>query len=394
MEDPKMRSMDTQCVHAGHHHDACGAVIPPIYQTSTFLFKNVDHGASLFAGEEKGYIYTRMGNPTIESMEKTVAALEGGFAALGCGSGMAAIHTAFASMLNAGDHIVCSDAVYGPTNTLVKTVLSRFGITATFVDTSDTNAVREAMKPETKVIYVETPGNPTLVVADLKAVVEIAHAKGARVVVDNTFSSPILQQPLKFGVDVVVHSMTKYLNGHADVVAGIIVVKNKEDYTHFRKTLNQLGGTITPFNSFLVARGIKTLALRMERHCINGMKVAKYLEAHAKTEWVRYPYLPSHPQYEVAKRQMKGGGGVVSFGLLGGLEAGKTLMNSVKLCTLAVSLGGVETLIEHPASMTHATLGPEARRQANITDGLVRIAVGIEDVDEIIADLDQGLAKI
>jgi methionine-gamma-lyase len=394
MEDVRKFHHDTQCVHASFVPDEKGSVVTPIYQTSTFKFNDVDHGADLFAGKRKGYIYTRMLNPTIEGLENAVAVLEGGHRGLGCGSGMAAIHTTFAALVNAGDHVICSDSVYGPTNTLLVSVMSRFGVDTTFVDTSDLDAVRRALRPETKVIYVETPGNPTLIMTDLEAVSQIAHDRDAKLVVDNTFMSPILQQPLSFGTDVVVHSMTKYLNGHADVVAGMIVVRSEEDYQRFRKVLNQIGGVIDPFNAFLVARGIKTLALRMERQCANAERIARFLEDHPKIDWVRFPWLPSHPQYELAKRQMRGPGGVVSFELRGGIEAGRRLMNSMKLLTLAVSLGGVETLIEHPASMTHASMGAEARRQARITDGLVRIAVGIERVDELIADLEQGLDGI
>ena len=394
MEDIRKHHEDTQCVHASFLPDDSGAVVTPIYQVSTFKFRNVDHGAGLFSGKEKGYIYTRMANPTIEALEQAVAVLEGGYAGLACGSGMAAIHTAFASLVSAGDHVICSESVYGPTNTLLKTVMSRFGVETDFVDTSNPAAVEKALRKNTKVVYVETPGNPTLVISDIAAVAEIAHKAGAKLVVDNTFMSPILQKPLSLGADVVVHSMTKFINGHADVVAGMVVVKDEKDYGHFRKVLNQIGGVIDPFNAFLVARGIKTLAVRMERHCENAMKVARYLEGHEKVERVYFPGLPSHPQFETAERQMKGPGGVITFELEGGIEAGKILMNSVHLCTLAVSLGGVETLIEHPASMTHASMGPEARAAAGITDGLVRIAVGIEKADEIIADLEQGLQKV
>ena len=307
---------------------------------------------------------------------------------------MAAIHTTFSAMLKAGDHVVCGETVYGPTATLLSSIMSNFGISATFVDTSNIDEVKEAIKPETKMIYLETPANPTLSVSDISAIADIAHENGAKLVVDNTFMSPALQKPLELGADVVVHSMTKFLNGHADVVAGMIVVKNEEDYGVFRKVLNQLGGVIDPFNSFLVSRGIKTLALRMQRHCDNAIKIAEFLKDHPKVEKVYFPWLPEHPQHELAKKQMKGPGGVISFELKGGLEAGKTLMNSVKLHTLAVSLGGVESLIQHPASMTHASMGAEARRKAKITDGLVRISVGIENVDELIEDLDQALAKI
>ena len=394
MEDVRDHHQETQCIHASHVHDDKGSVITPIYQTSTFSFRDVDHGADLFAGRGKGYIYTRMANPTIEGCENAVAVLEGGYRGLGCGSGMAAIHTAFASLLSAGDHVICSDSVYGPTNTLLATVMSRFDIETTFVDTTDLDAVKNALKPETRIIFIETPGNPTLVVSDIRAIADIAHDHGARLVVDNTFMSPILQQPFAHGADVVVHSMTKFLNGHADVVAGMIVVKNEEDYRHFRKVLNQIGGVIDPFNAFLVARGIKTLALRMERHCRNAEKIVDFLCGHAKIDEVFFPWLPSHPQHEIARRQMKGPGGMISFELKGGLAAGKKLMNSVKLHTLAVSLGGVESLIQHPASMTHASMGAQARAQAGITDGLVRISVGVENVDELIADLEQGLAQV
>lgn len=394
MEDVRGRHQETQCVHGSYVHDDKGSVVTPIYQTSTFSFKNADHGADLFAGREKGYIYTRMANPTIEGCEDAVAILEGGYGGLGCGSGMAAIHTAFAALLRAGEHVICSDSVYGPTNTLLATVMTRFDIETTFVDTSDIDAIKNALRPETKVIFVETPGNPTLVVSDMKAIADIAHDHGAQLVVDNTFMSPILQQPFAHGADVVIHSMTKFLNGHADVVAGMIVVKNEEDFEHFREVLNQIGGVIDPFSAFLVARGIKTLALRMERHCRNAERIVDFLSGHEKIEEIYFPWLPTHPQHEIAKRQMKGPGGMISFEMKGGIEAGKMLMNSVKLHTLAVSLGGVESLIQHPASMTHAVMGAEARKQARISDGLVRISVGVEHVDELVADLEQGLARV
>jgi len=394
MEDIRKSHTDTQCVHAGYEPDATGSVVTPIYQVSTFAFKDVEHGARLFEGKGEGYIYTRMANPTIQALERAVTILEGGFGGLGCASGMAAIHTAFAALAGAGDHVVCSSVVYGPTQTLLVNVMSRFGVESTVVDTSDLDSVKKALRPNTKLIFVETPGNPVLAVSDIASIAELAHGRGAKLVVDNTFMSPVLQKPLLLGADVVVHSMTKFLNGHADVVAGMIVVKAEEDYRAFRKLLNQLGGVIDPFNAFLVARGIKTLAIRMARHCASSEAIARHLEKHPKVERVHYPWLPSHPQHELAKRQMRGGGGVVSFELRGGIEAGRTLMNSLRLCTLAVSLGGVETLIEHPASMTHASMGAAARAHAGIPEGLVRIAVGIENVDEIMADLDQGLAKI
>jgi methionine-gamma-lyase len=386
------QSAETLAVHAGVEENEFLAVVPPIYQTSTFAFDSAEQGAACFAGAKRGYIYSRMGNPTVEALEKCVAALEGGCAGLACGSGMAAIHTTLAALLRAGDHLVCSDAVYGPTCTLVETVLSRFGIECTFVDASDATGVEAAMRPNTKAVYIETPGNPTLVICDLEAVCRLAHERGAVVVVDNTFMTPILQQPFRWGADVVVHSLTKFLNGHADVVGGMIVVRDREQYRGFRRILNQLGGVLPPFESFLVHRGIKTLALRMQRHCESALKVAEFLERHPAVEWVRYPGLESHPQYALARTQMAGPGGMISFGLAGGLEAGRRMMNAVRLCRLAVSLGGVESLIQHPASMTHASMGAEARRRANISDGLVRLSVGIEQVNDIIADLDRALA--
>jgi len=383
-------SPDTLSVHAGLDSCEHRAVVPPIHQTSTFAFDTVEQGAALFAGEEQGYIYSRMGNPTVSALENAIATLEGGFGGLACGSGMAAIHTALAAFLSAGDHVVCSEAVYGPTCVLVESLLERFGVESTLVDTSDTKAVGAAMQRNTKVLFVETPGNPTLVVSDLEALASIAHEHGARMIVDNTFMSPVLQQPLSFGADVVVHSLTKFLNGHADVVGGVIISKNEQDHAHLRKTLNHLGGVLPPFESFLVHRGIRTLALRMERHSRSALEVAKHLEAHPEIDWVRYPGLPSHPQHEVHEKQCRGGG-MITFELKGGVEAGRAMMNAVKLCGLAVSLGGVETLVQHPASMTHASMGKEARERAGISDGLVRLSVGIEGVQDLIEDLDQAL---
>lgn len=394
MEGNKDYSIETKCVHAGIKEYEGGAIVPPIYQTSTFKFTDADHGARLFKGEEDGYIYTRMRNPTVEALEDSVAALEGGAKGLGCGSGMAASHLVFMTLLNAGDHVICSESVYGPTSTLLSNVHSRFGVEHTFVDTSNLDAVKASVKPNTKLIFVETPGNPTLVMSDIQAIADIAHANGAKLAVDNTFMSPALQQPLSLGADIIVHSLTKFLNGHGDVVGGLVVVKDIEQYPDFRKTLNHIGGVIDPFNSFLVHRGIKTLKLRMERCSQNAMKLAEYLEKHPKVEWVRYPGLKSHPQHETGLKQMKGFGGMISFELKGGVEAGKILMNNVEIFILAVSLGGVESLIQHPASMTHAIMSKEVREQAHITDGLVRISVGIEDADELIEGLEAGLKLV
>ncbi|MDR3667445.1 MAG: aminotransferase class I/II-fold pyridoxal phosphate-dependent enzyme [Ignavibacteriaceae bacterium] len=387
-------SFETKCVHAGVGEYEFGAVVPPIYQTSTFKFSTVQQGAKLFAGEEKGYIYTRMANPTVEALENCVAELEGGFKALGCASGMAAIHTVFATITSAGDHVLCSSAVYGPTTTLLNTILKKFGVEADYIDTSNLEEVRKGIRPNTKLVYIESPGNPTLYISDIEEISKIAHKNNAVTVVDNTFMSPALQRPLEFGADIVLHSLTKFLNGHADVVGGVIVVKDEETYKNFRKTLNQLGGVIDPFNSFLVHRGIKTLSIRMQRHCENSQVIAEFLEKHNLIKKVIYPGLKSHPQYNLGLKQHNGHGGMITFEMAGGFEAGQILMNSVKLCQLAVSLGGVETLIQHPASMTHFSMGKEARAAGGITEGLVRFSIGIENVNDIIKDLEQALQRV
>lgn len=387
-------SFDTKCVHAGIEENEFGAVVPPIYQTSTFKFKSVEQGAKLFAGEEKGYIYTRMANPTVEALEYCIAELEGGYRGLGCASGMAAIHTMFATLTSAGDHVLCSSAVYGPTTTLLNTILKKFGVIADYVDTSNLDEVKKGIRSNTKVIYIETPGNPTLYISDIREISKLAKMHNSVTVVDNTFMSPALQRPLTLGADIVLHSLTKFLNGHADVVGGIIVVKDKDTYKNFRKTLNQLGGVIDPFNSFLVHRGIKTLSIRMQKHCENSLGIAKYLEGHPSVKKVIYPGLKSHPQYELGLKQHFGHGGMITFEMAGGFEAGQILMNSVNLCQLAVSLGGVESLIQHPASMTHFSMGKEARALGGITEGLVRFSVGIENIKDIMSDLDQALKKV
>ncbi len=394
MKNIRDYSKDTKCVHAGIKEDHYGAVVTPIYQTSTFKFQNADHGAALFKGEEDGYIYTRMRNPTIEAMEDAVAVLEGGAKALGCGSGMAAEHTLFGTVLKAGDHVVSSESVYGPTTSLLNEVLAKFGVQVTFVDSSNLDDVRAALQPNTKMVYIETPGNPTLVMSDIEEISKIAHGHGAKLAVDNTFQSPIFQNPFDLGADYIIHSMTKFLNGHADVVAGIVVIKDEAEYPMFRRHLNHFGGTIDPFNAFLVHRGIKTLKLRVEKQAENAMEIAKYLEAHDKIDWVRFPGLESHPQYTIGKKQMSGDGAMIAFELKGGLEAGKMLMNHCEVYQLAVSLGGIESLIQHPASMTHAGMSRDARLKAQITDGLVRISVGIESVEEQIKGLEAGLSKI
>ncbi len=394
MHDLQKMGIDTICIHSGHKSNPEGAVVTPIYQTSTFKFENADHGARLFKGEEEGYIYTRMRNPTVEAMEDAVAALEGGYKALGCASGMAAVHTLFTAVVEKGDHIVCCNAAYGPTIVLLREIFSKYGVETTFVDTSDLVAVKNAMRNNTKLVFVETPGNPTLVISDIEEICKIAKSYNAKVAVDNTFMSPIYQRPFELGVDYIIHSMTKFLNGHADVVAGIIIAKDKQAYTQFRKTLNMLGGVIDPFNSFLVHRGLRTLAMRVRYQAENAMKIAEFLENHPKVDKVFYPGLPSHPQFEIAKKQMSGSGSMIAIELKGGFDAGKKLMDNIELFALAVSLGGVESLIQHPASMTHAGMGREARLEGNITDGLVRLAIGCENYEDILNSLKNGLDKI
>lgn len=384
----------TVCVHASSPETTPGPVVTPIYATSTFSFRDFEHGADLFAGKVSGYIYSRMLNPTVELLEDCLARLEGGKKSLATASGMAAIQTVIGSLLSRDDHIICSESVYGPTATLIQNYFGRFGIKSTFVDSSNPELVEKAFLKETKLVFVETPGNPTLVVSDINAIAQICHRKNALLVVDNTFATPILQQPLKLGADIVIHSLTKFLNGHADVVGGAIVVKDERHYKLLRKTLNHFGGVLAPFEAFLVLRGIKTLALRMERHCQNAQRIAEFLEQHPKVAGVRFPGLSSHPQFSVARRQMSGPGGLISFELKGGFEAARRLLNATKLFFLAVSLGGVESLIQHPASMTHASMPPEIRKQAGITDGLIRLSVGIEDGDDLIHDLEQALDRV
>lgn len=386
----------TACIHysSGSPELTEEPVACPIYQTSTFRFRDFQHGADLFAGKIQGYIYSRMLNPTVELLENCVANLEKGTKGLATASGMAAIHTLFTGICSAGDHIICSESVYGPTASLLLNYMGKLGITSTFVDSSDIKKLESAFKPETRLVFIETPANPTLVISDISRIAELCHRRGTLLAVDNTFASPILQRPLELGADFVIHSITKFLNGHADVVGGIIVVKNEEHYNKIRKTLNHLGGVMPPFEAFLVLRGIKTLALRMQRHCENAMKIAQFLEQHPKVAWVRYPGLPSHPQFLLGRKQMFGPGGLITLELKGGYDAVRRLLNATHLFQLAVSLGGVESLIQHPASMTHALMPPEIRQRAGITEGLVRISVGIEDADDLIADLEQALKSV
>lgn len=385
---------NSKLIHAGAEKDKLGSATVPIYQTSTFGFESADEGARCFAGESNGFIYTRIGNPTIKALENQVAILEGGFGGIATSSGMGAVSTIYMALLQQGDHIVSTDAVYGPSRGIMETYFSRFGVESTYITTSNIDNIRKAIKPNTKVLYIETPTNPTMEITDLKACVTIAREFNLILVVDNTFCSPYLQRPIELGVDVVFHSMTKFINGHADIVAGMIITRNEELYKKIRPAMVATGCNMDPHQAYMVLRGIKTLSIRIERAQQNAMKVAEFLENHPKVAWVKYPGLKSHPQFELAKQQMDGPGAMISFELKGGFDAGKKLMDNVHLALLAVSLGGVETLIQHPASMTHSKMSSEAKLKANITDGLVRFAVGIEDVEDIISDLEHALEKV
>ena len=375
----------TIAIHTGSEPDeSTGSVTVPIYQTSTY--------AQEALGKHKGFEYARTQNPTRSAVERNIAALEGARFGFAFASGMAAIDATL-RLVKAGDHVVVSDNTYGGTARLFNRILANYNIEFVYVDTSDALNVEAAIKPNTKMVFLETPTNPIMTVTDLKEVSEIAHRAGARVVCDNTFMSPYLQRPLEFGVDIVVHSTTKYLNGHSDGVGGIVVLNDEEDANWIGFVQNSAGAILSPFDSWLVLRGTKTLALRMEQHDKTGRAVAAFLEEHPKVKKVYYPGSASHPQHALARRQQHGFGGMVAFDV-GSLAAARTVLESVKLCTLAESLGGVETLISHPATMTHASVDEAKRQRLGITDGLVRISVGIEDTDDIIADLDQALDKI
>src|SRR5215831_17457059 len=373
----------TDAIHAGQEPDpTTGAVTVPIYQTSTYVQESI--------GRHKGFEYARTQNPTRMALEKNVAVLERGVAAYAFASGMAATTAITQLLLKQGDHAICSDNVYGGTFRLFDKIVRHYGIEFTYVNTSNLSQVENAMKPTTKMVFIETPTNPLMSITDIRAVSEIAHRSECRLVVDNTFMSPCFQRPIELGADIVVHSTTKYLNGHSDSVGGVVVLKDKGDAERLQFIQNAAGAILSPFDSWLVLRGIKTLAVRMEAHNANGMTVAKYLAGRKGVQKIHYPGLPEHPGHELAKKQMTGFGGMIAFDL-GSLEQAKRFLERVRLCSLGESLGGVETLISHPATMTHASVPPEERARLGITDGLVRISVGIEDVEDLIADLESAL---
>ena len=382
MKLPENAHFSTICIHAGQEPDpSTGAIITPIYQTSTYVQEAV--------GRHKGFEYARTQNPTRLALENNIAAIEGGKAAYAFASGMAAIDT-ITTLLEAGDHVVVTDNTYGGTYRLFEQVLRRYQLAFTYVDTSCLDEVERAIRPETKMLFIETPTNPVMRLTDLSAISELARKHRIKVVVDNTFASPVVQRPIEYGADLVVHSTTKYLNGHSDSVGGIVIAVGDEDIENLKFLQNAAGAILSPFDSWLVLRGTKTLALRMAQHNANGQALAEYLVGHPKVKGVLYPGLPSHPQHALAKRQMKGFGGMLTFDV-GSADAAYDVCKRVRLMALAESLGGVETLISHPASMTHASVPPERRAKIGLTDGLVRISAGIEDPADLIEDLEQAL---
>jgi len=386
---------NTKAIHYGAVHDKqIGSHVTPIYQTSTFVFENCAEGGDRFAGRDSGYKYTRLGNPNTDEIAIRMAALDETDAGLYTSTGMSAVSTVLLGLLKSGDHFISSDCIYGGTVALINKVITNYGIDFDTIKINNYELFRKSFKKNTKLVYIETPANPTMELIDIKKVAEIAHEHGAILVVDNTFMTPYLQKPIVLGADVAIYSVTKYINGHGDVVGGIIT--GKKEYVNIIKNpyLLNLGGTGSPFDSWLVMRGLKTLGIRMDRHCANAMIVAKYLESHPMVKVVHYPGLESFPQHELAKEQMEGFGGMIAFELKGGFQAAEKLLNNLEIISLAVSLGGVDTLIQHPASMTHAGVPKEERLKGGITDGLVRISVGIEDVEDIIEDLEKGFAKV
>lgn len=394
--DKKKLLFNARAIHVGSEPDSTtGAHVAPIYRTSTFIMENIEKAIEAGYGDAEGkiYAYGRYGNPTVHAVQRKIASLENAEACLMAASGMGAITTALLAVLNAGDHLVAADTIYGGTFGFIKNILPRFGIEATMVSVTGDNIenIRKAMKPNTKVVYVETPCNPTLAITDLKKAAEIAHEGKALLYVDNTFATPYLQQPLSLGADIVLHSTTKYLNGHGDILGGAIV--GSKELVHKMDTdfMKWIGGIMSPADATELSKGIKTLGIRMDIHCSNARKVAEFLDNHDMVEKVLYPGLKSHPGHEIAKKQMKDFGGMMSFNVRGGFESGKMLMNSVKLISLATSLGNVDSLIQHSASMSHSSMSKEEREAVGIADGQVRLSVGIEEAEEIIKDLDQAL---
>ncbi|MEK4486750.1 methionine gamma-lyase [Psychrobacillus sp. FSL H8-0484] len=387
---------ETLYVHKGYsskNHQ--GSLSVPLYQTSTFAFETAEQGARRFAGEEEGGIYSRLGNPTVHVLEERMAAMEHGEGALAFGSGMAAVSTILVHLTKTGDHILCTRGIYGCTFGLLNILEEKYNITHDLADLTTEEKIEAAIKPNTVCIYIETPINPTMEIVDIAQITRIAIKHGIQVVVDNTFSSPYLQNPLELGADFVLHSATKYINGHGDVIAGILVGKNREDINKIRSTVQKdYGGIISPFDAWLLIRGLKTLHVRMDRHSNNAADIFTFLKSNPKVENIYYPFDEGNPQYEVAKKQMKTGGGLISFTVTGGINNAQKLMNELRLIKIAVSLGDAETLIQHPSTMTHSVVPEKERVEMGITDGLLRLSVGLENSLDLIEDLQQALSKI
>jgi methionine-gamma-lyase len=387
--------IETQAIHSGRINDEqFGSLATPLYQTSTFIFDNAQQGADRFAGEAEGYIYSRLGNPTTRQLEMRVAAMEGMEDAAATATGMGAVSGALLANLSSGDHLISSKAVYGCSFALMNHQLTRWGIEVSFVDMANPVEVEAAIKPNTKVMFLETPVNPNLAVYDLAVIGKIAQKHNIISIVDNTFLTPVLQQPKQYGIDIVVHSATKYLNGHGDVVAGIICGSNEMIMNIKMTVLKDIGATMSPHDAWLIMRGLKTLPIRMERHCRNAEKIAEFLESHQNVSQVYYPGLKSHPGHKYIGSQMKAAGGVIAFEINSDLAGGSEFINRMQLFSIAVSLGDAESLIQHPASMTHSPYTPEERENAGISDSLIRISVGLENVEDLIDDLSQSLELI
>lgn len=393
-ESGKMWKAATRVIHGGHEREAFGALVTPLYQSATFVFESAQQGGERFAGNEPGYIYTRLGNPTTAELERKMAILEGAEAAAATASGMGAVSAALLANLQMGDHLVASNAVYGCTYALMTTQFARFGIEVSLVDFSSVAEIEAAIKSNTKVIFCETPVNPHLQVFDLAAIATIAKRHQLVSIVDNTFMTPLLQRPLDFGIDLVIHSATKYLNGHGDVIAGIVCGSEEQLHKVKYEILKDIGAVISPHDAWLILRGLKTLDVRLQRHCDSAQRVAEFLAEHPSINRVYYPGLASHPGHKFIGQQMKRAGGVIAFELAANLEEAMAFVGHLSLFSIAVSLGDAESLIQHPASMTHSPYTPEARAAAGIGDNLLRISIGLEDCDDIIADLSQALARL
>jgi methionine-gamma-lyase len=387
---------ETAVIHKGYsshqHHDSLSV---PLYQTSTFTFSSAEQGERRFSGEESGNIYSRLGNPTVRILEERIAELENGQSALAFGSGMAAVSAVLIHVTKTGDHVLCSRGIYGCTFGLLEMMDEKYNISHSFSALSTEQEIEASIRPETVCIYVETPINPTMELVDLALVHKVAQKHGLKVIVDNTFSSPYLQNPLDFGADYVLHSATKYINGHGDVIAGLLIGNDMEDMMNLRMTVQKdVGGIISPFDAWLIIRGLKTLHVRMDRHSENALKLVSFLQSTSVVTDILYPFDPSHPQFEIAKKQMRAGGGLISFNIKGGKEAAQYFMNALQLIKIAVSLGDAETLIQHPATMTHSVIPEVNREKMGVTHSLLRLSVGLEHVDDIMADLEQAFAKV